>query len=37
MSTRVDLISYGLLGLIGAIERFEPEREIASRPSRWLV
>jgi RNA polymerase sigma factor for flagellar operon FliA len=23
-----DLISYGLLGLIGAIERFEPEREI---------
>src|SRR3712207_8139078 len=23
-----DLISYGLLGLISAIERFEPEREI---------
>jgi RNA polymerase sigma factor for flagellar operon FliA len=23
-----DLISYGLLGLIGAIERYEPEREI---------
>jgi RNA polymerase sigma factor for flagellar operon FliA len=23
-----DLVSYGLLGLIGAIERFEPEREI---------
>src|SRR3954471_2549051 len=23
-----DLISYGLLGLIGAIERFDPEREI---------
>ena len=23
-----DLISYGLLGLIGAIERFEPDREI---------
>src|SRR5881394_357824 len=23
-----DLISYGLLGLIGAIERFEPERQI---------
>jgi RNA polymerase sigma factor FliA len=23
-----DLISYGLMGLIGAIERFEPEREI---------
>ena len=23
-----DLISYGLLGLIGAIERFEPERDI---------
>ena len=23
-----DLISYGLIGLIGAIERFEPEREI---------
>ena len=23
-----DLLSYGLLGLIGAIERFEPEREI---------
>src|SRR6187431_2111113 len=23
-----DLVSYGLLGLIGAIERFDPEREI---------
>src|SRR6187431_2745769 len=23
-----DLVSYGLLGLIGAIERFEPDREI---------
>src|SRR6058998_3256113 len=23
-----DLISYGLLGLIGAIERFDPQREI---------
>ncbi|MFZ0154367.1 sigma factor [Pseudomonas sp.] len=23
-----DLISYGLLGLIGALERFDPEREI---------
>src|SRR5919199_1947879 len=24
----LDLISYGLLGLIGAIERFDPDREI---------
>ena len=23
-----DLVSYGLLGLIGAIERFDPDREI---------
>ncbi|MDX6518738.1 MAG: polymerase sigma factor FliA [Gaiellaceae bacterium] len=23
-----DLVSYGLLGLIGAIERFDPERDI---------
>ena len=23
-----DLISYGLLGLIGAIERFDPDRDI---------
>ena len=29
------LISYGLLGLIGAIERFDPERAIKTRASRW--
>ena len=28
-----DLISYGLLGLINAVERFDPSRRSSSRPT----